>query len=60
MLLPVPDRQRWLEEWRGELYDLRADGARWWRRAAYVADIVLRGAPRQAITLRRQGHRAVE
>lgn len=34
LLLPAPSRQRWMEEWRGELYDLRAEGARWWSRAA--------------------------
>lgn len=60
VLLPAGVRDRYLEEWRGELYDLRADGQPWWRRTAYILDIALRGAPRQAVTLRRRGRRAIE
>lgn len=52
MLLPRSARLRWLEEWRGELYDLRADAEPWWRRAAYVIDVVFRSGPHLAVSLR--------
>ena len=58
-LLPGRSRSRYLEEWRGELYDLRADGAWWWQRAGYIIG-VLYAASALAITLRRSRARAVD
>jgi hypothetical protein len=43
----------------GELYDLGAERARWWHRAAYLAGIVLVAAPRLSVSLRRS-QRAVD
>jgi hypothetical protein len=59
-VLPEPERQRWLEEWAGELYDLRSDGESWWRRAIHVAAITLRAAPTLAITLRIHARKAID
>lgn len=59
-LLPGRTGPRYLEEWRGELYDRRADGERWWRRAGYVAGIVLYAVPILAVTLRLNRVRAVD
>jgi len=59
-LLPVTSRMRYLEEWLGELYDLRAEGAPWWRCVGYIAGIVAGAAPSLAVVLRRSGRRAVD
>lgn len=59
-LLPGSAAAWYQEEWRGELYDRRADGERWWRRAAYVCSILLYCAPTLAITLRLSRTRAVD
>ncbi|HYN96661.1 MAG TPA: hypothetical protein VES42_22700, partial [Pilimelia sp.] len=51
---------RYAEEWRGELYDLRAEGARWWQRAGYVIGVLLWAAPVVAVTSRLSRARAVD
>jgi hypothetical protein len=51
---------RYREEWARELYDLRAEGARWWRRAGYVVGVVLWAAPVLAVTLRLRPQRAAD
>jgi hypothetical protein len=58
--LPGAAQARYLEEWRGELYDLRGEGARWWRRAGYVAQVLLFTAPVLAVTLRLSARKAVD
>ncbi|MGX6606090.1 hypothetical protein ACWKSP_28770 [Micromonosporaceae bacterium Da 78-11] len=58
--LPRERRARYVEEWRGELYDLRAEGARWWQRAGYLATILLYVAPVLAVTLRLSRTKAVD
>jgi hypothetical protein len=60
LLLPRSSRCRYLEEWRGELHDLRADGAPWWRRVGHVARLGLQCAPLTAFVLRRSARRAVD
>lgn len=53
MLLPAGTRDRYLEEWRGELYDLRADGAPWpltWRDSRRNASALSRITSRAAAT----------
>jgi len=58
-LLPGTAGPRYREEWLGELYDLRADGAPWRSRAHYVLG-VLCAAPRLAISMRLHPTRAVD
>ena len=58
-LLPATVRETYVEEWRGWLYDLRVDGAPWYRRLLELLSIVL-AAPRLAVTLRLAGQRAVD
>jgi hypothetical protein len=58
-LLPDAVRSRYQEEWRGELYDLRADSGRW-DRISYVTGVLLYAAPALAVTLRLSPTRAVE
>jgi hypothetical protein len=43
-LLPDAAQGRYQEEWRGELYDLRADSCRW-DRIRYVTGVLLYAAP---------------
>ncbi|MBO4161373.1 hypothetical protein [Micromonospora antibiotica] len=57
-LLPGWAVCRYREEWAGELYDLRAEGAPWWRRAGYILGILLFSAPRLAVGLRLGGERS--
>ena len=57
--LPHAMRDRYVEEWRGELYDLRAEGARWWRRVAHLLGLV-RGCARLAVIARRDQQKAVD
>ncbi|WFE56657.1 hypothetical protein [Micromonospora sp. WMMD712] len=57
-LLPGSAVSRYCEEWTGELYDLRAEGAPWWRRAGYVLGILLCSVPRLAVALRLGGERS--
>ncbi|MFI2577463.1 hypothetical protein ACH5AJ_35320 [Streptomyces rochei] len=57
-LLPGWAACRYREEWAGELYDLRAEGAPWWRRAGYILGILLFSAPRLAVGLRLGGERS--
>ncbi|MDT5039196.1 MAG: hypothetical protein QOE51_181 [Actinoplanes sp.] len=59
-LLPGPARHRYLEEWRGELYDLDAEGTPWWRQAGHVVGVVLCAAPVMAVTLRLRRTRVVD
>ncbi|AZM51852.1 hypothetical protein DMA15_04000 [Streptomyces sp. WAC 01529] len=49
-LLPCQDRERWLEEWQAEWFDLGARPAR--VRVAFVARLVLHSGPRLAWLLR--------
>jgi hypothetical protein len=51
-LLPDGAGNRYAEEWCGEFFDLRADGARWWNLLAYVLGILLRAVPVLAVILR--------
>ncbi|WP_194822397.1 hypothetical protein [Micromonospora sp. S-DT3-3-22] len=57
-LLPGWAACRYREEWAGELYDLRAEGASWWRRAGYILGILLCGVPKLAVGLRLGGERS--
>ncbi|MEU7617255.1 hypothetical protein AB0B27_14345 [Micromonospora rifamycinica] len=57
-LLPGWAASRYREEWVGELYDLRAEGAPWWRRAGYLLGILLCSVPRLAVGLRLGGERS--
>jgi hypothetical protein len=59
-LLPRSSRARYLEEWRGELHDLRAEGALWRHQVAHVARLIAWCAPRTAFVLRRNARRAVD
>jgi hypothetical protein len=59
-LLPDGAGARYAEEWCGEFYDLRSDGARWWMRLAYVAGVLGRAVPVLAVTLRLSRARAVD
>jgi hypothetical protein len=58
--LPSAARARYAEEWAGELYDLRAEGARWWQHASHVVGVLLYAAPVLAVTLRLSRVRAVD
>jgi hypothetical protein len=60
MVLPVDSRDRYFEEWHGEFYDLRAEGASWWRCVGYVAGIMFGAVPALTVTLRRGDRRAVD
>lgn len=57
-LLPGWAACRYREEWAGELYDLRAEGAPWWTRTGYLLGILLLSAPRLAVGLRLGGERS--
>lgn len=57
-LLPGWALCRYREEWAGELYDLRAEGASWWRRTGYLLGILLFSTPRLAVGLRLGGERS--
>ncbi|MGY3520959.1 hypothetical protein ACVMYR_32165 [Micromonospora sp. PTRAS2] len=57
-LLPGSAVSRYGEEWMGELYDLRAEGAPWWSRVGYVLGILLWSVPRLAVALRLGGERS--
>ncbi|SNY38343.1 hypothetical protein [Paractinoplanes atraurantiacus] len=59
IVLPADMRERYLEEWRGELHDLRAEGVSRWRRALFVGDLLRASVP-LAITLRRDRRRQVD
>ncbi|MEU5549029.1 hypothetical protein ABZ738_04600 [Micromonospora sp. NPDC047793] len=59
-LLPGEAADRYREEWLGELYDLRAEGASWWRRVGYVLGIVVCSVPRLAVSLRLRRYWAVD
>lgn len=60
LLLPGPAATRYAEEWAGELYDLRAEGASRWRRFRYVTEVLHRTAPALAVTLRLNARQAVD
>jgi hypothetical protein len=49
LLLPKADRDRWIEEWLNELAMINGRIARW----RFIISLVLRGAPRLALILRR-------
>lgn len=59
-LLPAGVAARYAEEWAGELYDLRAEGASWWRRARHVTGILLCAVPLLAVQLRPRPRRVVD
>ncbi|MFJ8691075.1 hypothetical protein [Micromonospora wenchangensis] len=56
-LLPGWAACRYREEWAGELYDLRAEGAPWWTRVGYLLGVLL-CALRLAVGLRLGGERS--
>lgn len=59
-LLPPAHAERYAEEWRSELYDLRAEGARWYKCASFVAGVLTCAVPKMAVILRLGRRRAVE
>jgi hypothetical protein len=52
VLLPAMDRDRWLEEWHGELHVLRSRGARARFLVSLLVPLLLAGGRKFAVTLR--------
>lgn len=59
-LLPSNLRGRYIEEWRGELYDMRMEGAPWRNCVIQVVVIALQAVPRLAVTLRQAVRKTVD
>jgi hypothetical protein len=51
-MLPNGAAERYAEEWSAELFDMREEGERWYRRLGYILVIACISVPRLAVVLR--------